>query len=988
MNNKITNSSNMKKYQFFEESKEENTDKTKTNNNSTLLIKDISPSGINQMQSIDDIIFICGKAIHKVKSKMVRESLIVKIIDNKIIDEYRIFNGLYYDFKIRYLNNKPNFIILGGELIKYMKDNKEEMLMVTSIKIYDATYFIEPKYEKYNTENIGGENYKNALLKNIQILKKTGENEFVTEVKEGGSSYDGYESFQNIIAFTINSSFSHIAICSDKGDIILIAGYPNLINCNKNEIKMKILPKIVPKDRELYLTNLELAELINKKENKKRILYASTANSVYYYEWKYETEKTSSSDIHIKLKTLIENGKGVYNCCLNSKNNYLLLATSNDNYILEYKNLILQNSWNFDGNKIFTKYYKNYILFIIYNNKYSTIQIYDKTNNFLVYNNDTKKKIISVCCNSTYIYVFFEEKQNLKYIVKIKEKENKKKFEIFYSKNQYNIATDYAKKINSGPEKIAEISQRYAEYLYSKSEYDQSIQQYIKTINYLEPNNVIQKFLEKAKLDYLIQYLEAIENNVEFQKKGNINNNDYAILLFNCYILQEKIGKLKDFIKNKNKKNDYNILKIAVDVCLDTKNESLALSIAKQKNMNEEIMEILISKMNKIKDALDHLLPPKNNSKENKKQINSINSYMNEENDIKEVIYLAIKYGEKFLKENKSQIPDIFFNRISSFIDEKKSFLDQKDITNLIQVFIASDKYFKLLFDKMDIYGFEYSPKIIHRRIELYLENKEKDYKEKIKQMLIDKKYINKYDINHLKILFNYHNFNEGLESLTTIINNKQDVIQLYMSKKNYNNLIEIVDNIIKNNVKYKDTEDYFDIHISFIPIILKFFISEKKNNKKSDINFDDYIQKIIGLISNSNIFIPADFIDILFEMDKDMKISDINDFMNTILNKELVSIGTYIKKFNEIKNQLTETESKIKELNTKAICFNLKKCDECNMSINFPCICFFCGHCYHQLCVDSMKSENIDSNNNLNNKISKNKLKCPKCIKILKNDV
>ena len=208
------------------------------------------------------------------------------------------------------------------------------------------------------------------------------------------------------------------------------------------------------------------------------------------------------------------------------------------------------------------------------------------------------------------------------------------------------------------------------------------------------------------------------------------------------------------------------------------------------------------------------------------------------------------------------------------------------------------------------------------------------------------------------------------------------------MSKKNYNNLIEIVDNIIKNNVKYKDTEDYFDIHISFIPIILKFFISEKKNNKKSDINFDDYIQKIITLISNNNIFIPADFIDILFEMDKDMKISDINDFMNTILNKELVSIGTYIYKFNEIKNQLTETESKIKELNTKAICFNLKKCDECNMSINFPCICFFCGHCYHQLCVDSMKSENIDSNNNLNNKISKNKLKCPKCIKILKNDV
>ena len=981
--NKISISS-IKKYQFFEECPEENnenlsnsTSKKEPNKNSTLLIKDISPSGINQMQSIDDIIFICGKAIHKVKSKMIRESLIVKIINNKIYDEYRIFNGLYYDFQLKYFKNKPHFIILGGELIKYIRNNREEMLMVTTIKIYNALPFIELKYEKYNSENIDGENYPKALLKKIQILKKIDGNEFLTEIDTSNNSYDGYESLQNVIAFTINSSFSHIAISSDKGEIILICGYPNLIDCNSKEIKIRFLPKIVPKDREIYLTNLQLTELINRKENKKRILYASTSNSVYYYEWKYETENTFSSDSHIKLRTLNEDKKGAYNSCLYAKNNYLLIASSNDNYILEYKNLNLLNSWYFEGNKIFIQYFKEYILFIIHNNKYTTIQIYDKINNFLLYNNSYKKNIISVCCDSNYIYVFLEENQNLKNIVKIREKENKKKFEIFYSKNQYDIAINYAQRINFGESKLAEISRRYAEYEFSKGEYEQSIKQYIKTINYLEPNGVIQKFLEKAKLDYLIQYLEAIEENEEFHKKGYKNTNDYTNLLFNCYIMQENHSKLKEFIRNKTKDKYYNTLKIAIEVCLETQNINLALYIAKQKQMDDEIMEILISKLNKISDALDYLLTAKNNEKENEKNVN----FLNEEKNVNEKIKLILKYGEYFLDKKNGEISDIFFNRVSSFIEEKNSYLDKRDIINLIQIFIVSDKYFKSLFDKMDIYGIEYNSKIIHRRIELYLDDKEKNYTQKIIQMLTDKKYINKYNIHYLLLLFKYHNFIEGTEVLTTIINNKQDLVQLYVSKSNYDKLIELIDEIIANSQNNTDKKNQkIDIDISFISIILKYFIEEKKKNKKNN-NIDAYIQKIINKVTNNNIFLPNDFLDILFELNDEFSINDINYFINNNINKELVSIGTYIYRVNEIKRQLNETESKIKELNTKAICFKLNKCDECNMAINFPCLCFYCGHCYHQLCINAI---GYDKSENENNEINNNKLKCPKCRKIL----
>ena len=140
----------MKKYQFFEESIDKTTQNVKDNSNkaSSLTLNDISPSGINQMQAIEDIIFICGKAIQKINSQILRESLILKIINNKIYDEYRMFNKLYYDFKIKYFKDKFYFIVLGGDLIRYIKDKKEDELMVTSIKIYEAYRFIEPKYDK------------------------------------------------------------------------------------------------------------------------------------------------------------------------------------------------------------------------------------------------------------------------------------------------------------------------------------------------------------------------------------------------------------------------------------------------------------------------------------------------------------------------------------------------------------------------------------------------------------------------------------------------------------------------------------------------------------------------------------------------------------------------------------------------------------------------------------------------------------------------
>jgi hypothetical protein len=355
------------------------------------------------------------------------------------------------------------------------------------------------------------------------------------------------------------------------------------------------------------------------------------------------------------------------------------------------------------------------------------------------------------------------------------------------------------------------------------------------------------------------------------------------------------------------------------------------------------------------------------------------NDIINEELIVKEKLNLIIKYGQYFLIENNGEIPDLFFNRVSSFIEGKKMYLEQKDIFKIIQIFMVSDKYFKIFFDKIDAYGIEYDEKIIQRRIELFLEEKDENYKLNILKMLKDKKYMNKFNKENLMILFKYNKFKEGINMLKEISNQKQDLIQFYIENKNYDKLIEIIDNIILNNEKIeeKNINDKFNPDLSFIVIILKFFISQK--NKNADKKVDIYIKNILNKISNSSeLFFAHDFIKILYELNNEFSLDDLNIYINNIINKENLSLSTALYHLKEINKSLEKTEKDIHSIKTEAIKFKLNKCNYCNMTINFPCVFFYCGHSFHQTCLNGIKN-NINEIKEINN----DKIKCPRCNKL-----
>ena len=965
---------------IYEEEDDEDTDKKKDNITTnkqiidTININNISISGPREIHAINGLLFINGKLIHDKDGKMIRENLIMKILDNKIIDLYRIFNGVYYSFEIKIFNQKPYFIIIGGNFNEFKIDNKLELFMITSIKIYDATSFIYNKTEKYPPENLLNlkeEPYPKLLIKNIKLIKRLSDETIMCEMNE--ISMEGYESFQNINCFAINSEFTHAAISLDKGDIILIYAYPNLIECNNNVIKMIYLPKINIREKG-HVTNLFFTK-VNQFNNIKNILYASTSKIIYYYEWKNKTGFFANEEKYIKLKILNPGGPGGYNGCIDVKDKYLLMGSSNDDFICEFENLEISKTWFFEGKKTNVYYFKDYILFVISGEQFSSLQIYDKKNAIFIYYKNTRKKIIGLCWENNDIYVFYEKSQEFKYIMKLSEKSLKEKIQILINKNYFDVAVSYAESYSLPQSTISNLSKIYAENEFKYGNLNTSIQQYIKTIGFYESSYVIQKFNKIQKIKYLIMYLEKLLEYFEIKKKFNEEYHNYTILYLNCLILEDKIPLFKKYINKKTLYFPKGLCTKIIDICLEINEIEFGLNYAKQKKMYFYYIELLL-KLHKKEEALNFIkyLNKEEKNENNNPQKSSLSHYeigeinRNVRNysvrptslvPCKEMQKIFNKFIPFFLEEddkinndiNKNSLSYQFFEVFMIFIIRNYKIIEEKDMIILIHNYLFYDKYFILIFDKLYTYQILFDEKILNRRIELYLEeinnSKDEQIKENIKKKLLDllsnPKYNNIYDFEYLLLLLKYYNFNEIIEFILEQKNQLDHLILILINNKEYQKIINI---FTKKNPKERSVWE----------IGLHLFLEELKNNdnneKQNNILKKTFLELLSKIVENK-IITPIEILDIINEINDDISLDLIKKFFLNIIEKENNILVNNLVKSKEFEVSGQEIDEELYIAKEKPIKIKLTKCDECNMGIDFPVLAFRCGHYFHSLCVN-----------------------------------
>ena len=957
----INLSSEVPKFNFFDEiiyqdNTKDEIQETKNKENH-FSINNISVSGPREIYAINSMLFINGKLIHEKDGKMIRENLIMKISQNQILDLYRIFNGVYYGFRYLIFKEKPYFIIIGGNFDEYTINNNIELFMLTSIKIYDASQFLDSEVKWLPPQNVltpKEEPYPQVLIKNIKILKRLLDSKIMCT--EENISMEGYESIQNINSFDINNELTYAAISLDQGDILLLIAFPNFIECDTNNIKVIYLPKINFREKG-HITNLFFTK-INIFRNIKNILYASTSKIIYFYEW----ENKIDNEEDIILKTL-NNGPGSYNGCIDVKGKYFIMGSSSDDFIYEYENLEIRKTLPFKGKKINILYLKEYIAIAIGDENSSFVQIYDKKFGIFIYYKQKKEKIIGMCVEGDNLYIIYEESQDFKYIVKLNEINIKLRLKKIINEKLFNLALSYTEKYKLDEKNIANILFLYAEDEFNKGKFKESIQLYSKTIGFFDPDKIVFKFKEKSKLGYLIAYLEKYLDNLEF--KFNIHCEEYysyTKLLLNCYILVNKFQILKDYINKKGMYFSDEIFEYITELYFETNNIDEALQLTQKNEKYINYIKILL-KLNKKEETLElikSLIKDINSDDiENNNQIDLVNQMKCEKIQaiFKYCIPFFIIEGDWKEVDKNKDFEKLFFDILLNFVESNYFYIEEKDLLSLIHAFLYFDKYFEILFDKLSNYPIFFDEKIFQRRIELYLnEDKEKNT-EKILSILSNSIYKSIYDFDSLLFLFKSYDFIEGIELISQQRNSFKDLFNIFLTNKEHKKILDI---FVKNNPQDK----------SIWIIALNYFLKEYKqneNNQENNFFFKNAISLFLFKLIENEIMSPLNVLQLVNEINSDVPLLLVQSFYLKTIQKENKNFVNDLIKNKEYDATSQEIKDEINTLITKPLDIKLDKCDGCNLKLNTPCTIFKCKHMYHSSCLI------VNTNDN-------NSIHCPKC--------
>lgn len=309
---------------------------------------------------------------------------------------------------------------------------------------------------------------------------------------------------------------------------------------------------------------------------------------------------------------------------------------------------------------------------------------------------------------------------------------------------------------------------------------------------------------------------------------------------------------------------------------------------------------------------------------------------------------ILTKQGPKLLFYSPDATQKLIKELIVKILALSKSSNLMYKYEKLIKIYINQEKYLEELLDFIMLKDDDCSSIVIHRRIEVCLEqiNRSNNYlanSEKIIEILKNKKYNAKYDQNYLLMLFKTHNFMNGIIVLSEIMQLRQELLTIYMETHNFDKIMNICTNYggVDNN--------------NFWIQALNFFVKQDGQNTES------YVKTILDNVINNDIICPLSVMEIL-KNKKDIKFEFIRPYITKIIEKEYNSINTDKTEYDVIEEKSKKYNNEIIEMKSKGTQFSVFKCVCCkqptsNLNV-VPIVFFLCNHAYHLHCLNNEISE------------------------------
>ncbi|KAJ2919879.1 hypothetical protein MD484_g584, partial [Candolleomyces efflorescens] len=166
------------------------------------------------------------------------------------------------------------------------------------------------------------------------------------------------------------------------------------------------------------------------------------------------------------------------------------------------------------------------------------VNVFDLENKLVAYSGAFKQGVREVVSQWGKIYVLSTDGN----LLSLEEKPTSDKLAMLYRKSLYPIALNLAKTQDMDEASVADIHKRYGDHLYGRGSYDEAMQQYLRTIGWVQPSYVIRKFLDSQRIHNLVTYLQELHT-------LSVANSDHTTLLLNTYTKLKDVARLDTFIK-------------------------------------------------------------------------------------------------------------------------------------------------------------------------------------------------------------------------------------------------------------------------------------------------------------------------------------------------------------------------------------------------------------------------------------------------------
>jgi len=544
------------------------------------------------------------------------------------------------------------------------------------------------------------------------------------------------------------------------------------------------------------------------------------------------------------------------------------------------------------------------------------IQLYDFRNKLIAMSlplvGEDVGRVHSICRQWNKLLVMTTTRK----VFALKEKDTKTKLDDLFRRNLYATAVSLAHSSGCDKSLIMNIYRMFGDHLYSKGSYDDAVAQYCRTLGYVEPSYVIQRFLDSQRIENLTQYLETLHTHPAVTPSG-----DHTTLLLNCYTKQKDESKLRKFVANKEITRNIDV-QAAVSVLRTARYFEQALELAKEHGEHALCLEILIGELVEFDKALDYITHLK----------------------VREANLHLQNYGKSLMRHKPGETSALLESLCCKTSEwggrgEEENQVEAPRAEDFIHIFVDHgdhlERFLKSVVQRNESRLTE--PTIWNTYLELVLrrtdpENEANDQHRKdaeTEAMAILKKPKAHYDAHHALVLVQSVDFKRG---------------QLYLYEKlgMYHMLIKHFMEVGDNGAILTSCKTYGAKDANLWVQVLMYFAQQQ-----DDADADNDLKEILKQIERHQILPPLVVIEIL-SSNPNVKLSMIRPYVKSQLELSQKQIDDFSKEVDHLRHDTDAMKEEIHQLATKPKVFKNTKCNWTGAPLELPTVHFLSGNSYN----------------------------------------